>query len=273
MPLDQDFSFRSFAQHTFYGKVNLDLLEQAGIGPGQRVVELACGTGAVTRLILERLRGAKESLVIAIDHSALAIKQAMEELKNVRASAVQFIQSKAEELPKVVQGRVDAVIFCNGIHYIPDKETLVERVSQTLKPGGTFAFNTSFFQGAQPPETQQFYRRWMLKALRILKEKHGLSLPHGQKVEARRYLTPEQYVALVEGHSLQLKGKEVKEVPVPLEAWLDISSYQDFIEGILPGLPLSIARQVLQEGVTRTFEELGIQSVPRNWLAIVAVKA
>ena len=62
--VEPDFSFQKFSQNSFYKRVNLDLLEQSGIRPGQKVVEIACGTGGVTRLILEKLRGARESLVI-----------------------------------------------------------------------------------------------------------------------------------------------------------------------------------------------------------------
>ena len=68
----KDFSFGKFAQNAFYGKINARLVDMADVTPGQRIVDLACGTGGVTQLILERLRGARDSVVIAVDNSATA---------------------------------------------------------------------------------------------------------------------------------------------------------------------------------------------------------
>ena len=74
---ESEFSYKPFASQGFYQVVNKQLVEMVDFHPGQRVVDLACGTGAVTRLILEKLRGARDSLVIGIDMSATAIREAM----------------------------------------------------------------------------------------------------------------------------------------------------------------------------------------------------
>ncbi|MFN3974004.1 MAG: class I SAM-dependent methyltransferase [Dehalococcoidia bacterium] len=264
-----DFSFKWFARHGFYRAVNAYLLERVGLHPGQRVVELACGTGAVTRMILEKLRGARDSVVIGIDMSASALREAMQSLSDARDAAVQFVHGRVEELSRLVREKADAIIFCNGIHYIQDKAALLQQVVDALKPGGRFAFNTSFFQGAHAPGTESFYRRWMYKAIRILKERHGL-LPRADKVEARRQLTPEQYKALLESHGLRVVHQETRTVQVTLQGWLDISRFEDFVQGALPGVPLERASEALQEAVRQTFQEMGLAVVPRNWLTVVA---
>lgn len=271
-PQTQDFSFKWFAQHGFYRAVNAYLLEMVGLRPGQRVVELACGTGLVTRMIRDKLRGARESVIIAVDMSAAALKEAMHNLADVTDTAIQFIQGRVEDLSRMVREKADAVIFCNGIHYIQDKASLLREVVASLKPGGRFAFNTSFFQGAHAPDTDAFYRRWMLKALRILKERYGLT-PRSEKVEARRQLTPEQYIALLEAHGLKVVHRELRTAAVPLQGWLDISRFEDFVQGALPGVPLERASEVLQEAVRQTFQEMGLTAVPRNWLTVVAERA
>ncbi len=270
--VSNDFTFTKFSRNSFYRALNARLVDMAEVGPSQRIVDLACGTGSVTELILERLRGARDSVVIAIDHSAMALKQAMEELKDFRNSAIQFVQSHVEHLSEAVKESVDTVIFCNAIHYIPDKNALVAEISKALKPGGKFAFNTSFFEGSHPPESLMFYRRWMLKASRILRQEYGLTPVRSQKVEARKHLTPEQYRSLVENNGLKVVRQQIDTVQVPIEGWLDISEYEDFISGIMPGVPLEKASAALKEGVRQTFLELGIQSVPRNWLDVVAVR-
>ena len=117
-----DFTFAKFANNSFYRVQNARLVEMADIGSDQRIVDLACGNGGVTRLIVDRLRGARNSVVIGIDHSSEMLRQAMEELNDVRSNAVQFVQSKVEHLSDSVKESVDTVIFCNAIHYVSDKQ-------------------------------------------------------------------------------------------------------------------------------------------------------
>ena len=51
------------------------------------------------------------------------------------------------------------------------------------------------------------------------------------------------------------------------------SSFSDFILGAMPGVPLDKASEALKAGVARTFNELQVDFIPRNWLRIVAVKS
>lgn len=271
---EQRFSFSRFARLPFYAVVNSHLVELAGISSGKtmRVLDLACGTGAVTKIILERLEGFRRSWVIAMDASAEALELARQELAQFRSTMVRFVQGRAERLSQAIQDTVDAVVFCNAIHMIEEKEQMVQEVRQVLVPGGVFAFNTTFFAGAQPPETEQFYRRWMTRALRVLKRTHGLQ-PAREKVAARRQLTPEQYQLLLNQQGFTVDEQRLDLVDVPLEGWLGISEFSDFIQGALPGVPLAQACQVLQEAVSQVFTELKLQAVPRLWLHTVAVRS
>ena len=54
------FSFEPFARHQFYKDINKKLVDRIGLKPGDHVVDLACGTGAATRLILERVGTVKD---------------------------------------------------------------------------------------------------------------------------------------------------------------------------------------------------------------------
>ena len=267
-----EFSFATFSQNPFYEELNARLVAMAEPGSGQRIVDLACGTGGVTKLILQQVRGARNSVVIAMDHSASALKQAMEELKSHRDTAVQFVQSQVEQMSDSLKERADTVIFCNAIHYIPDKDALVGEISKSLNPGGRFAFNTSFYEGGQVPESMTFYRKWMFKSARILRREHGLSPQRAEKVESRKHLSADEYRALLERNGFQVIRLEEDRVMVPIEGWLDISTFEDFIAGTLPGVPLKEASDSLQKGVHQTFEEMEIEYVPRNWLDVVAVR-
>jgi ubiquinone/menaquinone biosynthesis C-methylase UbiE len=269
----QDFSYSKFAQNQFYGDLNARLVDMAELGSGQRVIDLACGTGSVTALIAEGLRDAKESVIIAIDQSAVALKQAMENLKDARNSAIQFVQSHVEHISDAVKENVDAVFFCNAIHYIPDKDALLEDISNTLKPGGKFVFNTSFYEGGHPEQTLLFYRKWMFKAVRILRRDYGLSLVKAEKVEARKHLTADQYSELLGNHGLVIVKQKIDIVQVPIDGWLDISDFEDFIIGAMPGVALEPASASLKKGVHETFKEMNLTYVDRNWLDVVAQKA
>jgi ubiquinone/menaquinone biosynthesis C-methylase UbiE len=269
----EDFAFTKFASNLFYKEQNAHLVDMADLESGQRVVDLACGTGGVTRLITEHLKGARKSAVIGIDHSSTALKQAMEDLKDVKDSALEFIQSRVEQISDTVTDSVDAVFFCNAIHYISDKESLLSDISKTLKPGGKLVFNTSFYDGAHPPETMLFARKWMMRASRILRAEHGLRPRKLEKVQSRKQLTPIEYKTLLEQSGFQITKQEIAKVQVTLQGWQDISSFEDFILGVMPGVPLEKASAALKEAVAQVFEEMGVRSVPRNWLDIVATKA
>ena len=267
-----EFGFKTFASNPFYNEQNARLVDMAEVGSGQRIVDLACGTGSVTRLIAERLRDACDSVIIGIDHSAAALKQAMEDLKDVRDAAVQFVNSRVELASEAIKESVDTVILCNAIHYIPDKGALLTDISKTLKPGGKLAFNTTFFEGAHLPETVLFYRKWMLKATRILLREYGLSPVKSEKTEARKQLTPEQYQGLVEDHGFEVSRQEIDTVKFTLEGFLDICTFLDFIEGTMPGVPVDKASASLRAGAMQAFEEMNVEYIPRNWLDVIAVR-
>lgn len=266
-----EYSFKAFSQHAFYREVNRWLVEHARLERGWTVVDVACGSGAVTELIVEQIRGARSAVVIGLDVSTQALRDAQEKLAGARGAAVEFVQAQAEEMSRAVRRAADAVIFCNGIHYIRDKHRLLAEVYRTLRPGGVFAFNSAFFQGAHPPETQRFYRRWMMKAMRTLRDEHGLK-PAREKVEARRPLEPAEYRSMLEGQGFRITTEQVVTVPVSEQGWLDLSRFSDFVGGALPGIPITTASEILCRALRDTFHELRLFATPRNWLCVIAAR-
>jgi ubiquinone/menaquinone biosynthesis C-methylase UbiE len=266
-----EFSFKAFSEHAFYRKVNEALVDRARLERGWTVIDVACGSGAITALILEKIRGARDAMVIGVDMSATALREASEKVAGVRDAVVEFVQARAEELSNSIRRAVDAVVFCNGIHYIEDKTALLAEVYKTLKPGGIFAFNTGFFDGALPPETLQYYRRWMLKSLRKLKSDYNLK-PDRSKVESRKTLTAEEYFELLKSKGFEIRSQEVYPGEVTEQGWVDLSRFSDFIEGALPGVPLSTASDVLVASRHETFSDFNLSVWPRNWLTVVAAR-
>ena len=265
------FSLERFARHSFYHEVNKRLVALTQLAKGQRVVDLGAGTGAVTKLIAQEVAN-HDAEVIAIEPSGTALGIARRNLEEFRGAVVRFIQGGAEMLTQLVKKPVDAVFFCNAIHLVEEKDHVLHEILETLGEDGTFSFNTSFYLGAEPPEAELFYRRWMMKALRVLKKEYGLS-PDKTRVEARHRLTEEEYVTLLTSNGFKVRDKEVVTVQVPLSGFEAISEYSLWIEGVLPGVPLAAGAHALTKAARMTFEELDLTEVPRNWLLVVADRA
>src|SRR5207244_4163227 len=163
---DERFSFEAFTRHPFFTEVNRWIVERV-IGPGRsKIVDLGCGPGAVTKLILERLGGdARNVEVIGIDPSPSALSKAR---AAIHSQVVKFIEGSAEWVSRIVSS-VDAVVFLNAIHLVPDKAQVIAEIRKTLNKDGVFAFNTTFFNGAYVDGTGAFWRRWVVRAAQLWK--------------------------------------------------------------------------------------------------------
>ncbi|QYY44627.1 methyltransferase domain-containing protein [Aneurinibacillus thermoaerophilus] len=105
----------------------------------RRVAELGCGTGSLTRYLLER-----ELEVWGVDLSADMLAVAREKVQRSHPrAAVHWLRQDIREL--ALPELVDSVIsFCDTLNYIPDAEGIKQvfaRVFATLTPGGTFLFD------------------------------------------------------------------------------------------------------------------------------------
>lgn len=269
-----EYSFTEFSSQPFYRKVNSRLVDMSGVFNQHKIIDLGCGTGGITKLILDRLTGTKETVIYAVDHSASALRSAVEELGGRKEAAIRFVHAEVQNLASSVNEQVDAVIYCNSIHYVNDKVALLNQIRERLRPGGILAFNTSFFEGSHPPESHDFYRRWMMRSLRTLRKDHGLFPDkNADKTGARRQLTPEEYKELLEAAGFEIVRAENHCVEVPETGFYHISGFRDWIEGIMPGVPLGKGRDALQKSLKQVFKEMDIETVPRIWLGVTARRA
>lgn len=268
----EEYSFTSFSNLPFYTRVNARLLDLAGVGRQRSIVDLGCGTGGVTKLILERLQSARDSVIYAVDHSTSALKAAAEEIGERKDVAINYVHAEVQNLTDAVKERVDAIVYCNSIHYVPDKPGLLDQIKEKLNPNGIFAFNTSFFEGSHPPDSQEFFRKWMMRSLRILKREHGLSVNKAAKVESRVQLTVDQYIEVVENAGFKIEVSDLNRVEVPHEGWHHISGFSDWIEGVMPGVPLDSGRAALQKGLREIWDEMNLKTIPRVWFSVSAAR-
>ncbi|QBD77899.1 class I SAM-dependent methyltransferase [Ktedonosporobacter rubrisoli] len=278
------YTFEPFASHQFYAEVNRSLVQQAlahletkGSHTPLTIVDMACGTGAVTRLIAEEIskRGLlTQTRIIGVDPSAEALRRAQKGMDELGLNVeVSFVQGEADALPNLVHV-VDAAFFCNAIHLVPDKSIAFQQVASILSKGGIFACNSAFYEGTYVPGTERFYRLWTRRAVGWLKKEHPEAhLSREAKAMAMQWLTPDEYIHKLNESGFGLVETEYTDAPISLDAWRDIGQYWLFIEGALPGVPLAYGAAALEAAVYQTGQELGLTEVPRTWLQLVATKS
>jgi len=273
-----DFSFEPFARHEFYREVNKHLVDVAlgflsKLDPAmpRLIVDLGCGTGAITKLVVEKVqRLGQKAQIVGVDPSPLALSKARQ---NVTSAMVKFIQGSAENLSQLVSN-ADAVLFCNAIHLIDDKRAVIEEISRAVKSGGVAAFNSTFFRGCYLPITEKANRLWIIRAMQKLRADYPeVKIVKEAKTVAMRWLSPEEYKALLEESGFQVTHLESQQVEMTQQSMEDISEYSLFITGALPGVPLEVGAAVLKHGIREAIRELQLRTIPRYWLHIVAQKA
>jgi ubiquinone/menaquinone biosynthesis C-methylase UbiE len=274
------FTYEAFAAHPFYTDVNRSLVRQALAHLEARpadvpltIVDMACGTGAITRLIAHELaHRSRSAYLIGVDPSADALRSAQKSMKKQGIQA-DFIQGEAEDLPTIVQN-ADAAFFCNAIHLVPDKLSAFQQMATILAPGGIFACNSAFYDGTYVAGTERFYQLWTMRAVRLLRKEHPeIRLSREAKAMAMQWLTPAGYTQTLKEAGFSSVETHCENVCVSLDAWRDLAQYWLFIEGALPGAPLALAAIALEKAVYQVGQEMGLREVPRTWLQVVATRA
>jgi ubiquinone/menaquinone biosynthesis C-methylase UbiE len=116
----------------------------AGIGRGDRVLEVGCGSGQLTRgLVTRGLR------VTALEPGTSLMALARQNLEG--AGAVEFVNAQFEDAP-LPAGRFLAVFSASAFHWV-DPEVGWQKAADVLVPGGTLAL-VSYF-GLEEPRSQR----------------------------------------------------------------------------------------------------------------------
>ncbi|HEX2096761.1 MAG TPA: methyltransferase domain-containing protein, partial [Solirubrobacterales bacterium] len=110
-----------------------DVLARLPLKGDETVLDAGCGSGRVTKLLLDRLPAGR---VIGIDGSESMVEEARRSLA-AYGERVELVHSNLLELE--LEEPVDAV-FSNAVfHWISDHDQLFRRLHATLKPGGRLA--------------------------------------------------------------------------------------------------------------------------------------
>lgn len=119
--------FRSYAR---------DLATRVLAHEPARLLELAAGTGVLTRELCERLP--ETTSIVATDLNPPMLAEAT---RNGTKRAVHWQQADAMQLP-FDEAAFDLVVCQFGVMFFPDKSHAYAEVRRVLQPGGVFSFNT-----------------------------------------------------------------------------------------------------------------------------------
>jgi len=114
------------------------LVALAGIVPGSRVLDLAAGTGKLTRRLV-----ARGSRCVAVEPSA-----SMREVFTRVVPGVPVVGGTAEQVP-LADGSVDAAVVAQAFHWFDPPAALTE-IARVLRPGGTLSLIWNERDGSDP---------------------------------------------------------------------------------------------------------------------------
>lgn len=108
------------------------LLDTLALRGDETVLDAGCGTGRLTRLLLERLPHGR---VIALDVSQQMLEGARENLEPDFPGRVEYVRS---DLLAINLDRSVRVVFSTAtFHWVPDHPRLFRNLARALEPGGT----------------------------------------------------------------------------------------------------------------------------------------
>ncbi len=122
-----------------------ELLTAADLRPGERVLDVACGTGVIARLAAERVGPTGTVTGIDLAPDMIDVARAT---PSPGGAAIEWHVGDATSLP-FGDGTYDAVLCQMGLMFMADRAAAVAEMRRVLAPGGRVVVNTP---GAiQPP--------------------------------------------------------------------------------------------------------------------------
>ena len=180
-------------KHSFVWRYGAELIELLAPQPGERILDLGCGTGHLTLRLAES--GAQ---VVGLDRSLTMLAEARKnypEMQLLAADATQMAFARP----------FDAVFSNAALHWILDAERVVECVAACLRPGGRFVLE----MGGKGNLEQ--FRDAVHEAL------DAIGRPEGKLWNLKFYPTIGEYASLLERHGLAVPSARLFDRPTPLD--------------------------------------------------------
>src|SRR6266478_2019707 len=180
------------AKHTFVWEKAKGLVEVLAARAGERILDLGCGTGALTAEL-----AASGAELLGVDRSPEMIAEACKKFPHLR-----FAVCDARTLQ--FSNEFDAVFSNAALHWIPEAERVIQGVARALKPGGRFVAE---FGGKGNV-------RNVVAAIETVFADLGIS---ANGVNPWFYPSVAEYASLLEKHDLEVREAALFERPTKLE--------------------------------------------------------
>jgi ubiquinone/menaquinone biosynthesis C-methylase UbiE len=120
-----------------------DLIAIAGLQPGERVLDVACGTGVVTRLAAQRVGASGSVTGLDINPGMLAVAASA----TSSDVSISWHEANAESMP-FPDGAFDVVLCQMGLQFVPGKLSALREMRRVLETGGRAVITVP---GPKPP--------------------------------------------------------------------------------------------------------------------------
>lgn len=181
----------------FFAAAGGRLVEWAGVSPGQRVLDLGAGRGAVTLAICRSLGNAAD--VVAGDVST-------EMLAHLRAAQLSHVTVKYLDATAIDEpdDAFDAVFSAFVLHFLAARAKALREVARVLRLGGTFAMSI--------PRTDRVDGWWAQYAQMVDEFRARTQLPPRDAVPV------EGWVDLASAAGLRVVDRTTVEIELPVES-------------------------------------------------------
>lgn len=112
------------------------LFREAGIGPGQRVLDLGSGVGDVS-MLAARMVG-PSGAVVGFERDASSIAMAKDRVAQAGLGNVTFVQTDASAIDS--DKPFDAAVGRFILMFLPDPKAVLKNLARLVRPGGILAF-------------------------------------------------------------------------------------------------------------------------------------
>jgi ubiquinone/menaquinone biosynthesis C-methylase UbiE len=141
-----------------YDEMTAHLVDYLPPGP-RNILELGCGTGNLTLVLLRKFPGAQVTFVDAAPQMTSVTTSRINELGT--AASTRAITARFEDLgASLGEGEFDLVTSSMSLHHVPDKLPLYKNIRRWLRPGGTFAFADQL-RGTTDLTQQRHWALWL----------------------------------------------------------------------------------------------------------------